>query len=173
MKFDLTALGGKSITSALLRMKVTNGSTSTQSLRLASGSAWTESGITYNNRPPLGEAFRTFAGGALGAWVEVDVTAGLSGKAGQIITLGIDSAGSDGYAFNSRDAATDKVTLVVDAQAGGGATPTVDARSLIGPDANPDGNPSARSYGQSVHRQGRIAPPLRRILGKQHRRHEQ
>ena len=66
------------------------------------------------------------------------MTAGLSGKAGQIITLGIDSVGSDGYAFNSRDAAADRVTLVVDAQAGGGATPpptTVPSLGRRGPTA--------------------------------------
>jgi hypothetical protein len=142
MKFDLTALAGKSITSALLRMKVTNGSSSIQSLRLVPDTTWTELGITYNNRPLLAGAFRTFAGGALGAWVEVDVTPGLSGKAGQIITLGIDAAGSDGYAFNSRDAAADKVTLVVEAQGGGGVTPTPTPRPSSGPTPVPTASPA-------------------------------
>jgi Carbohydrate binding domain/Glycosyl hydrolase catalytic core len=151
MKFDLTALAGKSITTALLRMKVTNGSTSTQSVRLATGSAWTESSITYNNRPSLGAAFKTFAGGALGAWVEVDVKAGLPGKAGQVITLGIDSVGSDGYAFNSRDAPTDKVTLIVEAQGGGGATPPSTPAPSSGPTASPAPAPTVSpSAGKGV-----------------------
>ena len=104
-------------------MKVTNGSGSTQALRLASGTTWTESEITYANRPTLGAAFKTFAGGGLGTSVEVDVTAGFSGKSGQVITLGIDSSGSDGYAFNSRNAASDRVTLLVVLGGGGPIVP--------------------------------------------------
>ena len=114
MKFDLTPLAGRAISKAALRMKVTNGSSGTQSLKLASDTSWAETGITYGGRPMLGAAFKTFAGGNAGSWVEVDVTSGIANRAGQVITLGIDSAGSDGYAFYSRESSVDKVTLVIE-----------------------------------------------------------
>jgi hypothetical protein len=112
MKFDLSTLAGRWITKATLQMKVTNATNSTQSVRLAS-SSWSDSTINYNNRPVLGQAFQTFTAPSSGSTVNADVTSALAAKAGQLVTLGIDSAGSDGYAFYSRENPTDRVTLVV------------------------------------------------------------
>ncbi len=124
MKFDLTSLGSASVKTATLRTMVTNGSSGTQALKLASDTTWGESTITYSNRPALGAAFKTFGGGAQGSWVAVDVTTGLAGRAGQLITLGVDSTSSDGYYFFSRENSADKVTLVIETASGGSSGPT-------------------------------------------------
>jgi Carbohydrate binding domain/Cellulase (glycosyl hydrolase family 5) len=123
MKFDLRSLAAKTITSAKLRMKVTNTSADKHAVRFASDTSWSESAITWNNRPALGPAARKFTATA-GTWVELDLTAALAGRAGQIVTLGVDSAGTDALSFYSREAATDKVNLVIeerDASTGKGA----------------------------------------------------
>ena len=133
MKFDLRSVSRASMKTATLRMMVANGSGGTQSLKLASDTAWGESAITYANRPALGAAFKTFGGGALGFSVAVDVTAGLAGKSGQLVTLAIDSVGSDGYAFYSRENSTNKVTLVIETTSGGSPGPSVTPTRTVTP----------------------------------------
>ena len=127
MKFDLTGLGSASIKTATLRMMVTNGSSGIQAFKLSTDISWKESTITYSDRPVLGAAFKTFAGGAQGSWATVDVTGGVSGMAGRVVTLAIDSTSSDGYAFYSRENPTDKVTLVIDTGGAGSPVPTATA----------------------------------------------
>ena len=148
MKFDLTGLGSASIKTATLRMMVTNGSSGTQSLKLGADTSWGESAITYSNRPALGAAFKTFAGGAQGTWATVDVTGGVSGMAGRVLTLAIDSASSDGYAFYSRENPIDKVTLVIETAGAGSPsstptrTPTAKPSSSSTPTRTPTSTPT-------------------------------
>jgi hypothetical protein len=147
MKVDLRSVAGSSIRTATLRMMVANGSGGTQALKLASDTSWGESAITYTNRPALGAAFKTFNGGALGSSVAVDLTAGLAGKAGQLVTLAIDSTSSDGFAFYSRENATDKVTLVIQTSGGSPAptptpTPTASSSSPKTPTRTPTATPT-------------------------------
>jgi hypothetical protein len=121
LKFDLGAIAAGSITKAVLRMKVSNPSTGTHSVRLATSSSWTESTITYANRPSLGSALAGFHPGTSNAWIEVDLTAALQAKAGQTVTLGIDTTSADGFVFNARESSVDRPTLVVTA---GSSTPS-------------------------------------------------
>jgi hypothetical protein len=114
MKFDLAGLAGATISRATLRMRVDNPSNGTQSVRTSDNVWWTESGVTYGNRPPLGNAARTFASGSAGTWVTVDVTSTVAARAGSLLTVGIDSTNSDGFGFHSRNAAADRVHLVVE-----------------------------------------------------------
>ncbi|HWT22786.1 MAG TPA: DNRLRE domain-containing protein [Solirubrobacteraceae bacterium] len=112
LRFDLTALSALEVTAAMLRMPATNGSSGVQSLSLA-GSAWSESAIAYENRPLPGHPFTSFRAGPAGTAVEADVTAAMSGRAGEHVTLVITSADADGFAFRSREDVADPVTLAL------------------------------------------------------------
>ena len=114
MKFDLSALAGRNIISAKLRFKITNSSKSTQVVKAVDDAAWVETTMTYNNRPPLSSAVTSFTSSTTGAWKEVDITSYAILKAGQITSLGMDSAGSDGLAFYSKEASADRPVLVVE-----------------------------------------------------------
>jgi len=113
LTFDLTALAGHEITAATLRMHVTNGSSATQSLSSADGPAWTESTITYDDRPRPADPFTTFQAGSAGASVDVDVTAAMAGRAGEPVTLVMSSTDADGFAVASRADLTDPVKLLL------------------------------------------------------------
>ena len=134
LKFDLRPFAGQTISAAKLRMFVTNGSGGTVDLKAVSDTSWSEGSINYGNKPAKGVVLKTFTPGTtLSVWVEVDLTSGVAGKAGSLMSTVLDTTSSDGYAFNSSEAATNRVQLVV--STGGGQTP--------GPTASPTRTPSA------------------------------
>lgn len=114
MKFDLSPLAGKTVISAKLRLKVAGSSSSTQIIKEVFDTAWSETGVTYNNRPSLGLAVSSMTSSSVGTWQEVDITSSVSGKVGQLYALGIDSSGNNGVDFNSKEAPADKPVLVVE-----------------------------------------------------------
>ena len=112
MKFDLTSLAGKTITSAKLRLRITDSSSSTQNIIAVSNTSWSETGMTYKNRPDLGAVQKTFPGGSAGSFIEIDITSYVNTQLGSIFSLGIDSSGSNGIDFSSREA-TNKPLLII------------------------------------------------------------
>ena len=136
LKFDLRPFAGLSISNAPLRMFVTNGSGGTINLKGVSDNTWTEEAITFGNKPAKGGVLATFIPGTTtGVWLQVDITSAVAGKAGSLMSIALDSASSDGFAFNSSEAGGNRVELVV--QTGGGPTP--------GPTASPTRTPAAAS----------------------------
>lgn len=114
MKFDLNFLAGKSVTSAKLRLRVTNGSDSTQIVKHVEDTNWSEAAVTYNTRPSLSSEIAQITGGVSGVWKEIDITSAVAGKTGQLMSIGIDSTGSDGLDFSSKEHSSNKPQLVVE-----------------------------------------------------------
>lgn len=112
MKFNLTSLAGRSVTNATLRIRVTNGSTSTQVLKQTSNS-WTETGITYNNRPSLGASITSVTSTTAGTWKDINITAFVNSTKGTTASFGIDSTGADDVIFSSRDSSVDRPHVIV------------------------------------------------------------
>lgn len=115
LRFDLTSLGGQSVTSAKLRFYVTNGSRDSFNLKTVADTAWTETGITYGNQPSMGAVISKFTASSVNAWKEVDVTSYVISKAGQHASLGIEGIHrkGDGMDFYSKDNVTNKPQLIV------------------------------------------------------------
>lgn len=113
MKLDLSSLAGSFLVSAKLRLKITDSSTSTQVVKTVDDTGWSETTMTYTNRPPVGTSVNIIPGGTAGTWVEVDISSAVSSKLGQLLSIAIDSVGSDGLDFYSKDNATDKPVLVI------------------------------------------------------------
>ena len=125
LKFDLSALAEQSVVTATLRLKVIDSSASSQTVKAVADAAWIESETTYDNRPTLGNPLATIATPTAGAWIDVDLTAPVVTSRGQLFSIGIDSTGSDGVDFRSRDSSFDQPQLVVQLQGGApSATPT-------------------------------------------------
>jgi hypothetical protein len=104
-------------------MFVTNGSAGLQNIKQVADNTWTEGSLTYANRPPKGAAVTSFTPGAgTGVWTEVVITSAVAAKAGSLMSLAIDTADSDPYHFNSAEAASVRVELMVESVA---PTPTM------------------------------------------------
>jgi hypothetical protein len=119
MKFDVSVISEKTLISAVLRLKTGSSSSA------ASGSSidvrgledpttsWTESGITYNNRPKLTSiSYAAFKPSSANIWYSVNITRIVTGRSGNTVTIGLDSTGTDGADFQSRET-TDKPQLIL------------------------------------------------------------
>jgi len=72
-------------------------------VKIVSDASWLEDGITYSARPSPGDTIATIIGGTAGSFGEVEVTTAVQSKVGQLLSLGIDSAGTDGLDFYSKE----------------------------------------------------------------------
>lgn len=107
LKFDLGAHAGKTVTAAKLQLRVTNGSTGSQRVKLVSDDSWTESAIRYNSRPVLGTLLGTLTGATTAATYSVNLDPGaLKAELGQKLSLAMDSSSSDGLDFASSENTT-------------------------------------------------------------------
>jgi hypothetical protein len=83
-----------------------------QNVKEVADDTWTENGLTYNNRPAKGAILRTFVPNASG-WIEADITAFVTINRGSITSLALDSTGPNNFGFNSAEATSNRVELVV------------------------------------------------------------
>ncbi len=113
LKFDLSGLTGKTIKSAVLKLRITGSSKNTQNIKAVSDNSWTETGITYKNRPSVGSIIGTISNAKSNTWNNIDVLSYIQSKAGNIISLGIDSTGSDDLDFTSRNSSSNKPELII------------------------------------------------------------
>jgi len=126
LKFDLTSLAGLPISQATLRMWVTNMSNGTINIKSMTDTTWGETTINYNNRPAKGATITSFIPSAQGAWREVNITSAVAANSGSLMSLALDEnpASTDGYAFNPKEASTNRLELLVSWTGAGGGTPT-------------------------------------------------
>ena len=103
IRFTVTGISG-TIQNARLRVyDTTNGSTNGPAV-YATGTSWTETGITWNNRPArLSGALDNKGSISTSTWVEYDVTAWVQGNGTFSFVLAADS--TDGVTFSSRQGA--------------------------------------------------------------------
>ncbi len=103
LKFDLTGIGATPLGSALLRLYVTDGSSDGGTLFGVSNN-WTETGITWNNRPPMGGIPLGSAGTVVeGTVVEFDVSGIVTGPG--IYSFGLTNDASNNAFYWSREGA--------------------------------------------------------------------
>lgn len=113
LKFDLTALAGRSITSAKLRLWVYNGALGIYSANSVSDTSWTESGTTYVNAPSVGSDLADVTNPVSGTWLEFDVTATVTANLGNLISFAITSSSSRTLLVDSREVTYQKPQLVI------------------------------------------------------------
>jgi hypothetical protein len=102
LRFQVAGLSG-AVSSARLRLFVNNPTTDGPALYRSTG-AWTEAGVTWNNRPSLGGSQLARLGAVdTDTWVELDVTQAVTANGTYDFALVASSA--DGSTYHSREAA--------------------------------------------------------------------
>ena len=121
IRFSVTGVLG-TIQSARLRVFVTtNGSTNGPAV-YSTGTSWTETGITWNNRPARTSGALDNKGNiSTNTWVEYNVTSAVAGNGTFSFVLAADS--TDGAVFSSRQG-TQPPQLVITLAGGSTGTPT-------------------------------------------------
>jgi hypothetical protein len=106
---------------------VTNATANAGNLR-ATTATWSETGLTWNNRPVLGTVLATMGPLTEGQWKEVDVTSAVS--AGGAYGFAIEPTSTDGADFESKEAANGPQLVVVTAS-GPDSTPPSQPQDLV------------------------------------------
>ncbi len=100
------------ISSAKLRLYVTEGSTMTENIKEVSDTSWSETGINYSTKPGLGGIIGSIPSTVTGSWGEVGLTTFMAAKSGQTVAIGIDSTSNKGVGISSREGANKPVLVI-------------------------------------------------------------
>jgi hypothetical protein len=105
-----------------LRLYVTNPSNVGGILKHATNNSWTEQAVTWNTAPAASATTVANVGPTtVNTWVEVDVTSLI--KADGTYSLRVNNTSTDGAAYSSEEAATNKPQLILSLAASGTPTP--------------------------------------------------
>ena len=111
MQFNLQAI--QSVSSAILRLRVSNASNGAQSVKKVANNSWKEHTLTYNNRPLSSTTITSLNGGSVGNWVSIDITDYVRSMKGGKMSIAIESSHSNGLDFISKEAADSKPELII------------------------------------------------------------
>jgi hypothetical protein len=154
LRFAVSDVEG-TVTSARLRMTVTNATTNAPQL-FAAGSTWSESTITWNNRPATtGGVIADLGAVSAGQVIEYDVTALVTGDG--VYTMALVPATGDGFAVHSGESATAPQLIVETGEVEEGAVAVLEADAHVelatpaanfgsAPDLFCDGDPQKQAY---------------------------
>lgn len=109
LRFDPQGMGG-SISSATLRIYLNSGSSAYTVVQVADNS-WVESSINYSNAPALGSVINNSGAVSAGSYIEIDVTAYVSGNGTLNLALIADEVGRN--TFNSREGANPPELVII------------------------------------------------------------
>ena len=146
IKFTVSGTSG-TVTNATLRLYVNNASADAFNVYTTTN-AWTETGLTWNNKTAASTLVASTGAVSAGGYVDVDVTSAITGNGTFSFVLLPRSADSTG--INSRNNAANQPQLVVTAGSGGPtATPTntpvppTATNTPVGPTPTPTATPVA------------------------------
>ncbi|WP_367325806.1 DNRLRE domain-containing protein [Streptomyces sp. HUAS ZL42] len=124
LKFTVSGLT-EAVTSAKLRIRVTSSGNSTNGgmWKSMTDTTWTETGVTWNNKPVIGGATLASLGSvANDQWVEIDVTSVVTSNG--TFSFGGTSTSSNGAYYDSRESGADAPQLVINSGTAPSPTPT-------------------------------------------------
>jgi len=138
LRFNVQGLSG-AVTSATLRVYANSSVTAGYDARSVSDNTWTESGITYNNAPPVGSVLGSSGNVNSNTWTSVNVTSYITGNG--TYNLGLTTSGSTALSLASRESGANAPQLVI--QTGGGTAPTATRTpTSTGPTQTPTRTPT-------------------------------
>jgi hypothetical protein len=110
LRFNVSGLSG--ITSAKLMLYANTASPQGLSAHIVSDNTWSETGITYNNAPALGNTIgATTPAVTSGTWMTMDVTSYVTGDG--TFSIGVSTPGSTAISLGSRESGADAPQLVI------------------------------------------------------------
>ena len=124
LRFPVTGLTG-TVTKVILRVHVSNGTNNAPAVYASANSTWTETGLTWNNRPgPIGTTLANAAAVATGSFLDYDVTGLLTSDGVTSVVLLPES--NDDLLIDSREnsIAANRPQLIITTTNGGGQTDT-------------------------------------------------
>jgi hypothetical protein len=112
LKFDLSSVSA-AVDVAMLKLYITNGSDGQQFVHAVDNNTWTESSLTWNNAPALGQEIGMTTGGEKEGILYVEVTDYINEKIGGLASLAFQSEDTDQLYFSSSEASYFPAQLVL------------------------------------------------------------
>ena len=128
VKFDVAGLTGPPLKAVLRLWSETTGTTAYRVYQVTDNS-WTESGLTFNNKPAFGTLAATSGPTTAGTWMDLDVTGAVAGN-GQV-TLGFTTGATAPKNFGAREDAAHAPQLLLTAQPPDNGDPVIVAAGDI------------------------------------------
>ncbi len=121
LKFSLNSLKGKTLLKATLQVQVAPGADSESTLSkgiqayLVNNTSWSEINLNYKTKLKNDKLLATLSGvKESGDVLSFNITSGISGKFGSLVSLSLVNLGTDGIAFNSKEATVGKPKLIIE-----------------------------------------------------------
>lgn len=111
MQFNLQSV--TTVDRAVLRLKISDPSDAIQNVREVTSNNWDEDTLTYNNRPAATSIITTINGAGSGSWISINISDYVKAKKGTVMSLALDSLGSDGLSFGSKESSGAQPELVI------------------------------------------------------------
>jgi hypothetical protein len=111
LRFTVQGLSG-TVTRATLRIFANSATSASCVANGVSNNTWTETGITYNNAPPLGSAYGSSGAISTGTWISMDVTAYIT--ANGTYNLALTTSGSTAVSLASRESSANAPQLIIE-----------------------------------------------------------
>ncbi|HVL23635.1 MAG TPA: DNRLRE domain-containing protein [Thermomicrobiales bacterium] len=148
-RFDVTGVSGV-VQSAKLRLWVTGGTANGPPVYRVADTSWTETGITWNNKPAATNPTGDKGSISTGTWIEYDVTAFVGGNG--VVGFALVPQSSDGLYLNSREATSNRPELVVTMASSPTPTATMTVPPAIPPTATatPGGAGMTTTFGAAA-----------------------
>jgi hypothetical protein len=100
------------VTRVTLRVFANTASSAGCSANSVTNNTWSESTLNYNNAPPVGGALGSSGSFGAGVWINVDVTAYITGNG--TYNLALTPLGTTAISFASREAGANAPQLVIE-----------------------------------------------------------
>jgi hypothetical protein len=111
LRFTVQGLNG-TITRATLRIFANSASSAVVTANSVSNNTWTETGITYNNAPPLGTSLGSSGAVSAGAWITIDITPYITGNG--TYNLALTTPGVTAISLASRQSGANAPQLIIE-----------------------------------------------------------
>jgi hypothetical protein len=111
LRFNVLGLNG-TVTRATLRIFANSASTSGCVANTVGDNTWTETGINYNNAPPLGLTLGSSGPISTGTWINMDVTVYITGDG--TYSLALTTPGSTAVSLASRESGANAPQLIIE-----------------------------------------------------------
>jgi hypothetical protein len=113
LRFNVQGLNG-TVTRATLRVFANSAASSGCVANIVSDNTWTETGLNYNNVPPMGGALGSSGSFGAGVWVSMDVTTYITGSG--TYNLALTTPGSTAISLASREAGANAPQLIIETE---------------------------------------------------------
>jgi len=142
LRFSIQGLSG-AVTNATLRVYANSAVTAGYDARSVSDNTWSESAITYNNAPPVGNVLGSSGSISSNTWTSVNVTSYITGNG--TYNLGLTTSGSTALSLASRESGSNAPQLIIQTQGGTAPTATRTPTSAGNPTQTPTRTPTSAS----------------------------